>query len=125
MARKKNLYDSKGADTCPCGCCKWHSSRTIKVVLAIMFVFIIAAFAAAISYSSNPYFGQSVLSFMGVIFLVIFIGWAFGFFCSCRGVHWARHGYSMFDDSRLVAKRRYADGSISKKEYDRILKDLD
>ena len=124
MARKKSIYESKSAETCPCGCCKWHSSSTVKGVLAVMFLLIVAAGIASLVFSSNAYFGQSILSFMGVIFLIVFIGWVFGFFCSCRGVHWSRHGYDWLDNSRLIAKRRYAEGEISKKEYDRIMNDI-
>ena len=124
MPRKKSIYDSKSTETCPCGCCKWHSSRAVRALLAVMFVLIVAAFTASLVFSHNPYFGGEVLSFMGVIFLVIFIGWIFGFFCSCRGVHWSRHGYEWLDDSKLVARKRYAKGEITKKEYDNIMKDL-
>jgi uncharacterized membrane protein len=124
MPRKKNLYDAKDAESCPCGCCKWHSSKTIQAVLAVMFVLIVVAFAASLIYSSGPYFGRSIISFMGVIFLIIFIGWAFGFFCSCKGVHWSRHGYGFFDESKLIAKRRYAEGRITRKQYERLMKDL-
>lgn len=124
MARKKNIHDSKSAETCPCGCCKWHSSKAIQIVLAVMFILIVVALAASIIFSSNAYFGNVVFSFIGVILLIVFIGWIFGFFCSCRGVHWSRHGYDWVDSSRLIARERYAKGEISKKEYERIMKDL-
>lgn len=122
--RKKNLHDSKNADTCPCACCKWNSSRAIQGVLTIMFILIVAALAASLIWSSNAYFGASVLSFMGVIFLIIFVGIVIGVFCSCRGIHWSRHGYDWLDTAALTARRRYASGEISKKEYDKIVKDI-
>lgn len=124
MPKKKNIHDSKSAETCPCGCCKWHSSSAVRTILAIMFVLIVISFAASLVFVRNAYFGNAILSFMGVIFLIIFIGWIFGFFCSCRGVHWSRHGYDWIDSGRMAARRRYASGEISKKEYDRIMKDL-
>jgi uncharacterized membrane protein len=124
MPRKKNIHDSRSADTCPCGCCKWHSSRAVQSVLTIMFVLIVASFAASIIWSYNTYFGAGILSFMGVIFLIVFIGWIFGFFCSCRGMHWSRHGYDWLDTARLAAKRRYAEGDITKSQYDKIMRDL-
>jgi len=125
MPRKKNLHDSKSADTCPCGCCKWHSSKTIQAILALMFIFIVVAFIASLVFArSSVYYGNLILSFMGVIFLIVFVGWLFGFFCSCRGVHWSRHGFERFDEARMVLRKKYADGKITKKEYDRVLKDL-
>jgi len=124
MPRKKSLQNSKSADSCSCGCCRWHSSRTLRLVLAAMFVLIVIALAASIVFRYNPYFNYSILSFIGVIFLVVFIGWGFGFFCSCRGTHWSRHGVEVFDESRSIARKRYAEGKISKKEYDKIVKDL-
>lgn len=124
VKRKKSLYDAKTADVCPCGCCKWHSSKAVRYVLASMFVLIVIAGLASIIYSSNPYYSQSILSFMGVIFLIIFIGWGFGFFCSCRGVHWSRHGYALFDEPKMIAKRRYAEGKISKGEYEKVMRSL-
>ncbi|MGI0100792.1 MAG: hypothetical protein ACREBH_03715 [Candidatus Micrarchaeaceae archaeon] len=123
--RKKNIHDSKSAETCPCGCCKWHSSGAVRALLAIMFVLIVIAFAASLVFSSNQYFSTSILSFMGVIFLIVFIGWVFGFFCSCRGVHWSRHGFNMLDESRIVLKRRYANGEITKKQYESMMKDIE
>ncbi len=126
MPRKKNLHDSKSAETCPCGCCKWHSSRTVRAVLAIMFILIVAAFTASLVFTVRAtYFGSVILSFMGVIFLIVFVGWMFGFFCSCRGVHWHRHGIEVVDHARLIARKRYASGEISKKEYDKLVKDLE
>ncbi len=125
MVRKKNLNDSKSADTCPCACCKWNSSATLKGVLGVMFVFMIAALAASIMYPWDGYFTASVSSFLGVVLLVVFIGWVFGFFCSCRGLHWSRHGYNIMDNYKSVAKRRYASGEITKGQYDKIIKDLE
>lgn len=123
--RKKSLYDSKSAETCPCGCCKWHSSVAVRAVLAIMFVLIVVSLAATLIFASNrTYFSSVLLSFFGVIFLIVMIGWVFGFFCSCRGIHWHRHGYDWIDASTLIAKRRYAKGEITKREYDRLIRDL-
>lgn len=89
-----------------------------------MFVLIVLAFAAGLVFRANPYYNASVLSFMGVIFLVVFIGWGFSFFCACKGTHWSRHGYEVFDEARMAARKRYADGKISKKEYEKLMKDL-
>jgi len=125
MAKKKNLYESKNAETCPCGCCRWNSSRVLKAIVGVMFVFMIAALAAAIIYPSSAYFPSSVFSFLGVVLLVVFIGWIFGFFCSCRGFHWSRHGYNIMDNSRVIAKERYAKGEITKSQYEKLLKDLE
>lgn len=127
MPRKKNnIHDSKSADTCPCGCCKWHSSKSVQAVLAVMFILIVAAFVASLAFArASAYFSNTVLSFMGVIFLIVFIGWIFGFFCSCRGVHWSRHGFGRFDEATMVLRKKYANGEISKKEYDRVIKDLE
>jgi len=123
MARKKSLYDSKDAQSCPCLCCKWHSSRILSAILAIMFVLIIAAFAAVIIYGNNIYY-SAVEGFTGVILLIVFLGLIFGFFCSCRGVHWSRHGFGMFDEALMIARKRYAKGEITKKEYDKIVDEL-
>ncbi|MGD0729126.1 MAG: hypothetical protein ABR981_03555 [Candidatus Micrarchaeaceae archaeon] len=126
MPRKKSLHDSKNADSCPCGCCKWHSSNTLRIVLGAMFILIVASFIASLVFArSSIYFSDYILSFMGIIFLIVFIGWVFSFFCSCRGLHWSRHGFEWIDNSRITARNRYAKGDISKKEYDRIMKDLD
>ena len=90
-----------------------------------MFILIVAALAASVVMArAEAYYNNSILSFIGVVFLIVFIGWGFGFFCSCRGVHWSRHGYEMFDESRLAARKRYAEGKISRAEYQKILHDL-
>ncbi len=123
-SRKNSIYDSKDAETCPCSCCRWHSSRVVRSVLGAMFILIVIALIASVAYSSNTYFEMSAFSFVGVIFIVVFIGWGFSFFCSCRGIHWARHGYGIFDGSKLVAKSRYANGEISRKEYENMMRDL-
>lgn len=125
MARKKNLYDSKSAETCPCGCCKWHSNRAISMLLAAMFILIVIAFAASLVFSYNTYYSSSILAFMGVIFLIVFAGWGVGFFCSCRGYHWGRHGYGMPDHARHELRRRYASGEITKKQFDKMMRDLE
>jgi uncharacterized membrane protein len=124
MAKKTSIKNSKNAEECPCACCRWHSSHVLKAVLAIMFVLVVIAFLASIVFSRNAYFGNSILSLMGVVFLIVFIGWVFGFFCSCKHTHLARHGYVIFDDSKLIAKKRYAMGEITKKQYDSIMKDI-
>lgn len=125
MPRKKSVRSSKTAETCQCGCCKWHSSKVIEAVLAAMFILIVVSFAASIIFSSNAYFSRSVLSFMGVVFLIVFIGWVFAFFCSCKGTHLSRHGYTLLDDSRIILRKRYAKGEITKREYDAAMADLE
>jgi len=125
MARKKSLYESKSADTCPCGCCKWHSSKAVRGVLALMFILIVSAFVASIVFSdASGFYSSSTFSFMGVIFLLVFVGWGFILFCSCRGLHWSRHGYDWLDNSRMTARRRYAEGEISRKDYTKMMDDL-
>jgi uncharacterized membrane protein len=125
MPKKNSIRNSKNAEDCPCGCCRWHSSPILKTVLAIMFVLIVIAFLASIIFVHNTYFGRSILSLMGVVFLIVFIGWVFGFFCSCKHTHLARHGYTIFDNSKIIAKKRYAKGEITKKQYDSIMKDIE
>ncbi len=125
MPRKNSVHESTDADSCPCGCCRWHSSRAIRAVLGLMFILIIVGFAASLIFSSSSYYySQGILSFIGVILLIVFIGWIFGFFCSCRGVHWSRHGFGRFDEARMIIRRKYAEGKISKKEYDRLMRDI-
>ena len=91
-----------------------------------MFILIVVAFIASLAFArSSVYYENIILSFMGVIFLIVFIGWIFGFFCSCRGVHWSGHGFGRFDEAKMVLRKKYVEGQISKKEYDRVLKDLE
>ena len=90
-----------------------------------MFILIVAAFVASIVFTAKSvYFNNTILAFMGVIFMIVFVGWIFGFFCSCRGTHWHRHGYDWIDSSRMVAKKRYAEGEITRSEYNKIISDL-
>ncbi len=127
MPRKrtvKDLHDSKSAKDCSCGCCKWHSSKAVSIVLSVMFILIVVAFAASLVFTPGTYYSNSILAFMGVVFLIVFIGWGFGFFCSCRGLHWHRHGFGIAESTDAVLKRRYTKGEITKKEYDRMRKDV-
>src|SRR5580704_14626526 len=126
MPRKKNVQDSKSAETCSCGCCRWHSSRALKALLGVLFVLMIGAIAASLIYSSSAaFYSNLVLSFIAVVLLIVFIGWVFGFFCSCRGQHWSRHGFNQFDEAKMTLRNRYAKGDITKKEYDKMMKDIE
>ena len=124
MPRKSNHHDSKDAESCPCGCCRWHTSSTLRAVLAIMFVLMVIAIVASLVFASRPYFGNSVLTLMGVVFLVVFAGWVVTFFCSCRGAHWSRHGYTREHDPAAILKRRYAAGEIGRKEYEEKMRHM-
>ncbi len=128
MPRKSNHHDSKNAETCSCGCCKWHSSKALRIVLAAMFILMVIAVLASIVTVGNAtrsaYFSDSVLSFMGVVFLVVFAGWLVTFLCECSGDHWARHGYTREHEPERILKRRYAEGEISRKEYEEKMKHL-
>ena len=128
MPRKrivKDLHDSKSSDSCPCGCCKWHSSKAVSILLGVLFIFIVVAFVASLAFTPGTYYSNNILAFMGVIFLIVFIGWGIGFFCSCRGLHWHRHGFGIAEPSDKVLKRRYAKGEISRKEYMQMKKDVE
>ncbi len=124
MPRKSNIHDSKDAESCSCGCCRWHSSKILSAILAILFILMVIALAASLAFPRNPYFGSELLSLMGIVFLIVFLGWILTFFCSCRGDHWARHGYTKQHDPILILKARYARGEISRKEYEEKMKQL-
>jgi uncharacterized membrane protein len=123
-SKKRNVKLSKSSDTCSCGCCKWHSSKVLKALLGVLFILIVVSFAASLIYKTNNTFNISIYSFLGIVFLIVFIGWIFGFFCTCQGVHWSRHGYESFDKSLSALRKRYANGEITKSQYDSMRKDL-
>lgn len=128
MPKRKNkrsrIYESKSAEKCPCSCCRWHSSKALKSVLAAMFILIVVAGGALIFYPASTYLEVGAMSFVGIILVVVFVGWGVSLSCSCKGIHWARHGYALFDSSKLVAKDRYARGEISRKEFENMMNDL-
>lgn len=112
---------SKYGANCSCSCCKWHDSSTVRFLLALLFFALVIDLAAQVVFGVQPYLYISMISFIGIILLIGFIGWVLSMACSCRGRHWI-HGPDR--DPELIAKERYAAGEISRTEYLRIVKDL-
>ena len=74
------------------------------------------------AYTDLPaYLTAALTGFVGLILLIIFVGWVVSIACSCRGRHWI-HGADV--DPSEMARIRYAKGEISKKEYEDIVKTL-
>ncbi len=99
--------------------------------LIALFVFVcLAIFAGVVLFVLLP--GALLLSaglgwhaFLGVIALIFFVWLFFWFFRMVfRGAH-GHHRHGWYADERDIARRRYARGEITRKEYLAIIKDLD
>lgn len=106
---------------CDCNCCKWHNSPTVKIVLAVIFLALIVDLAVAAVFGSAAYLTAALAGFVGLILLIIFVGWIISIACTCKGRHWI-HGADA--DPYETARFRYANGEISKREYEDIVRTL-
>ena len=106
---------------CKCNCCMWHRSPTVKIILAVMFLAIVVDLAAQLVFGANIALQAALAGFVGVILLIVGIGWLVSMACSCKGRHWI-HGAE--DDPLTLAQKRYAGGAITKKQYQEIAKEL-
>jgi uncharacterized membrane protein len=106
---------------CKCNCCMWHKSATIKIILAAIFVAMVVNLVLQLFIGQTAWLAESMLTFVGLVLMIFFIGWIVSMACSCKGRHWI-HGPD--EDPASVAKLRYARGEISKKEYLEIAKQV-
>ncbi len=109
------------AASCSCNCCMWHNSPTVKIVLAVIFLALVVNLAAAAIWGPSGYLTAALSGFVGLILLIMFIGWLLSIACTCRGRHWI-HGADV--DPYETARMRYSKGDISKKEYEEIVRTL-
>lgn len=107
--------------SCNCNCCKWHHSPTVKIVLAVIFLALIVDLAVSAIFGPQAYLTAALSSFVGLILLIIFVGWVISIGCTCKGRHWI-HGSDA--DAYETARMRYAKGDVSKKEYEDIVRTL-
>jgi uncharacterized membrane protein len=98
----------------------WHNSPTVKIVLAVIFLALVVDLAVSAIFGAAGYLTAALAGFVGLILLIMFIGWVVSIACTCRGRHWI-HGS---DNPYESARARYAKGEISKKEYEDIVKTL-
>lgn len=119
MAKQRMAYMRENG--CKCNCCMWHRSPTIKIILAIMFLGLVADLAAQVALGPTVYLSAALLGFIGVILLIVFMGWVLSMACSCKGRHWI-HGAD--EDPFEIARVRYAKGDITKKQYLEIKRDI-
>lgn len=113
----KKLYNN----SCSCSCCKWHYSSVIRFILAVLFLAIVVVLASSVFLGMHSYMVNAIAGFIGIILLIGFIGWALSMMCSCKGAHYI-HGIR--SDPEEIARIRYANGDISRKEYMQIIKDV-
>ncbi|MDE1865691.1 MAG: hypothetical protein KGH94_03605 [Candidatus Micrarchaeota archaeon] len=106
---------------CDCNCCMWHNSPTVKILLAIVFLALVVDLAVTVFFGPAGYLTAALSGFVGLILLIVFIGWLISISCTCGGRHWI-HGADA--DPKEIAKIRYSKGEISKKEYSDIIRDL-
>ena len=118
MANKMSHLRSSA---CDCNCCMWHNSPTVKIILAVIFLALIVDLAVAAIFGAQAYLTAALAGFIGLILLIILVGWIISIACTCRGRHWI-HGPDQ--EPAAIAKLRYAKGDISKSEYNEILKGL-
>jgi uncharacterized membrane protein len=107
--------------SCNCNCCKWHHSPTVRIILAVIFLALVVDLAVSAVFGPAAYLTAALSGFVGLILLIIFIGWLISIACTCKGRHWI-HGADA--DPYETARTRYANGNISKKEYEEIVKTL-
>jgi uncharacterized membrane protein len=99
----------------------WHNSPTVKIILAVVFLALIVDLAVSAIFGAAAYLTAALAGFIGLILLIILVGWIVSIACSCKGRHWI-HGPDA--DPKEIARMRYAKGDISRKEYNDIVRDL-
>lgn len=117
----KDKMSHMRATSCDCNCCMWHNSPTVKIILAVIFLALVVDLAVSAVFGAAAYLTAALSGFVGLILLIVFIGWVVSIGCSCKGRHWI-HGAEA--NPYETARIRYAKGDISKKEYQDILKTL-
>ena len=117
MAKRDSMSHMRQG--CRCNCCMWHRSATVKIILAVMFLAMVMSLAFQLVFGANFALQAATLGFLGVIFLIVAVGWIVSMACSCKGRHWI-HGPD--EDPIEVARLRYAKGEINKTDYERIVK---
>jgi uncharacterized membrane protein len=98
----------------------WHNSPTVKIVLAVIFLALVVDLAVSAIWGAQGWLTAALAGFIGLILLIIFVGWVLSIACTCKGRHWI-HGT---DDPYETARSRYANGTISKKQYEEIVRTL-
>jgi uncharacterized membrane protein len=106
---------------CDCNCCQWQHSPTLRIILAVIFLAIVVDLAVTVFLGPRGYLTSALSGFVGLVFLIIFAGWLLSIACPCKGRHWV-HGADV--DPKEMARMRYAQGEITKKEYSDIVKGL-
>lgn len=119
--KKKHAMSHLRYSACDCNCCMWHNSPTVKIILAVIFLALVADLALSVLFGAQGYLSAALSGFVGLILLIIFAGWLIAMACSCKGRHWI-HGAD--HDPADIAKMRYAKGEISRTDYDAIMKGL-
>ena len=107
--------------SCSCNCCMWHNSPTVKIILAVIFLALVVDLAVSAIWGAQAYLTAALAGFVGLILLIIFVGWVLSIACTCKGRHWI-HGAA--EDPYVTARARYAKGDISKKQYEEIVRTL-
>jgi uncharacterized membrane protein len=118
---KKNDVHYMRGDACHCSCCMWHRNPVIKIILACLFLAMIADLTLQVVLGTTAYLTQALLSFVGVVLLIVFIGWVVSMGCQCKGRHWI---HAPDEDALSVLQVRYAKGEVNKKQYQEIAKEI-